>query len=403
MWVRKRLDIGWFDIAAARLAWVVCWNRVAVRERLESRWAPDADGLACLSVRSGLDLLLSALDWPAGSEVLMSALTVPDMARIVAAHDLVPVPVDLDPDTAAATSESLRRAVSPATRGVLVAHLFGGRAPLDPVFDRARDHGLFVIEDCAQAYVGPGWRGSEQADASLFSFGTIKTATAVGGALLRIADSGLLGKVREIESAWPVGSRLRYLLRVRKSALLKLCSSRAAFSLLANSCRLAGRDHDTFLNRTVRGFPGKDLLGQLRQQAPAPMLALLDRRLSRFAPERLAERAERGARLVARCGDRVRLLGHAASEHTWWVFPVLADRPGELIVAMRAAGFDATQGASMGIVEAPAGREDTAPNIRELFGQIVYLPLYREMPPREVDRMADVLLEATDGTAGRGP
>ena len=53
----------------------------------------------CLSVRSGWDLLLHVLAWPAGSEVIVSAITHPDMIRILRAHGLVPVPVDVDLDT----------------------------------------------------------------------------------------------------------------------------------------------------------------------------------------------------------------------------------------------------------------------------------------------------------------
>ena len=59
-----------------------------------SRIGPHAGGaLACLSVRSGFDLLLAALDLPPKSEVLITALTIPDMVRIIKDHDLVPVPL----------------------------------------------------------------------------------------------------------------------------------------------------------------------------------------------------------------------------------------------------------------------------------------------------------------------
>ena len=58
---------------------------------------PAADGEdVFLSVRTALDLLLEAWALPRGSEVLMSAVTIPDMVAIVRHHGLVPVPVDLD-------------------------------------------------------------------------------------------------------------------------------------------------------------------------------------------------------------------------------------------------------------------------------------------------------------------
>lgn len=76
----------------------------------------------------------------------MSALTIRDMTRIVEEHGLVPVPVDLDARTLAVRPESLARAVTPKTRAIVVAHLFGSRMPMEPVVRFARERNLFLIE-----------------------------------------------------------------------------------------------------------------------------------------------------------------------------------------------------------------------------------------------------------------
>ena len=96
---------------------------------MEAAWDARAS-LACLSVRSGFDALLGALALPRGSEVLMSAVNIADMARIIEAHGLTPVPVDLDMQTLTVSMASLARAATPCTRAVLVAHLFGSRMPM---------------------------------------------------------------------------------------------------------------------------------------------------------------------------------------------------------------------------------------------------------------------------------
>ncbi len=57
------------------------------------------------------------------------AITHPDMVAIVAAHGLVPVPVDIDTATMAPTLASLHRAISPQARALVVAHLLGGGSP----------------------------------------------------------------------------------------------------------------------------------------------------------------------------------------------------------------------------------------------------------------------------------
>ncbi len=59
----------------------------------------EGDGVSCLSVRSGFDLLLEALALPHGSEVLVSAIMHPGMVRDIVARGLIAVPVDLDPGT----------------------------------------------------------------------------------------------------------------------------------------------------------------------------------------------------------------------------------------------------------------------------------------------------------------
>ena len=87
MWLRKRLDIRWSDFGGALRDCVMCGDRAALVENLEDFWSPRSDALACLSVRSGFDLWLASLALPEGSEVLVSAITIPDMVRIVEAHE----------------------------------------------------------------------------------------------------------------------------------------------------------------------------------------------------------------------------------------------------------------------------------------------------------------------------
>ena len=127
MWPRKRLDIGWVDVAALRASFVVRWSRRRAAANVLAAWPADGQTLPTMSVRSGLHLILGQLDWPRGSEILMSGMTIPDMARIVRHHGFVPVPVDLDLNTAAPTLESLEKATTPPTRGLIFAHLFGTR------------------------------------------------------------------------------------------------------------------------------------------------------------------------------------------------------------------------------------------------------------------------------------
>jgi dTDP-4-amino-4,6-dideoxygalactose transaminase len=360
-----------------------------MRRRLEHLWSAEGNGLACLSVRSGFDALLSELDLPRGSEVLVSAITVRDMTRIVEEHGLVPVPVDLDMRALGLDPESLARAVTPRSRAILVAHLFGSRMPLEPVLSAAREHGLLVIEDCAQAYCADPYRGHPQCDVSLFSFGPIKTATALAGGLITFRDRSLRDRVAERQAPWPVQGRGRFLTRICKYSFLKLASYRPLFSLFCQACRMAGASHDAIINDSVRGFAGPGFFERIRRRPSFPLLALLARRLKRCDRTGIEERSAL-ARVAIGLLPAVERPGDQAPWHTHWVFPIQADEPEMLIPALWARGFDATRGASsLCVVDPPEGRPELEPSeARRAFARLLYLPVHPGLTRQDVERLA---------------
>ena len=188
---RHRLDVSVRDLLFGLMACIWASRRRRLAAKVARVFPPGENTLVCLSVRSGLDLLLGALAEPPGGEVLVSAVTHPDMVRIIEEHGLRAMPVDLDGATLGPRVELLEAALSPRARAVLVAHLFGGRFDLGPVAAFARRHGLLLVEDCAQAFRGTQDAGDTAANVSMFSFGAIKTASAVGGAVLHVRGTGV--------------------------------------------------------------------------------------------------------------------------------------------------------------------------------------------------------------------
>jgi perosamine synthetase len=345
-------------------------------------------------VRTGFDLLLDALALPQGSEVLVSALTIPDMPRIIQHHGLTAVPLDIETDRLAPSCEMLIRAITPATCVVLLAHLFGNRVQLDQLATLAKARGLYFIEDCAQAFDGSDYTGHPLADAAMFSFGSIKTATALGGGLLRINDSQLMAKVRERHSTLPVQPRATHFLRLLKYAALKAAGSPTVYGGLVHGLTALGIDHDRVANQLVRGFPGLDLFSLIRHRPSGPLLALLERRLRFIDRSRLSARAQRGHLLVCLVGGAVSCPGGELPDHTYWVFPILADEPRRVIRALLKAGFDATQGQSLSVVPAPGDRPQLeATNAADMLRRMVFVPIDTRMPEAEINRLAKVLRE----------
>src|SRR5215211_7023527 len=171
IYARHRLDLPAGDIFFGVLACGRMWERERLETEISDLCSLGDEGLVCLSVRSGWDLWLEAQGLRAGDEVLVSAITHPDMIRIIRSKGLRAIPVDIDPETLAPQPWMLEAALTPRTRVVLVAHLFGGRMDLRPVVSFAREHGLPLVEDCAQALQGPDSMGGSPADVSMYSFG----------------------------------------------------------------------------------------------------------------------------------------------------------------------------------------------------------------------------------------
>ena len=380
---RKQLDIGWRDLLFALGQTVHSKPRAQIEGAVEAAWRPTGDALVCLSIRSGFDLLLRAVDWPPGSEVLLSAITIPHMIELIETHGYVPVPIDLDLMTLTAHPAAIERAITPKTRGMLVAHLFGARLDLDPWLQVAQAHDLLMIEDCAQAFVGDAYRGHPEADVSCFSFGTIKTATALGGALLTIKSNALRAVIRAQRDAQPIQAAAAFRQRVIQAALLRVACSRIIFTLLAGLCALTHRDLDQALNGAVRGFSGPDFLTRIRHRPSAPLLALLLRRLRRTRATHCAQRAAVGQALVTAIAPLHPVLGAGGGEHTHWLIPALPTDVDGFIQQLRAAGFDATSGCSSLL-----GMRG-APRVQAAMERVVYVPAPPWLSTQDINRLAN--------------
>lgn len=118
----------------------------------------------------------------AGDEIITSPFTFASSCWGISYVGAKPVFVDIDPDTWCISPEAIARAVTPRTKGIVVVHIFGQPARMDEIMTLARQHKLFVVEDCAQA-VGATYKGSPVGsigDCGTFSFYPTKNLGACG-------------------------------------------------------------------------------------------------------------------------------------------------------------------------------------------------------------------------------
>ncbi|MCK4873151.1 MAG: DegT/DnrJ/EryC1/StrS family aminotransferase [Phycisphaerales bacterium] len=170
----------------------------------ETRFA-EADGakfaITCSSGTTALQLAYEALIQP-GDDVLVPAWTFVATASMVLARDATPVWVDVDPRTYNFDVADARKRLTPNTRAVVATHLYGNPADIDNVTSFAKEHGLKVIFDAAQAHLAryDGQPIGCFGDASTYSFYATKNMTCGEGGMITTNNADLADRLRAVRS-----------------------------------------------------------------------------------------------------------------------------------------------------------------------------------------------------------
>ncbi len=141
-----------------------------------------------------LELALHALEIGPGDEVITTCRTFIASASAVVMRGATPVLADVDPDSQNLTAETIARVLTPRTRAIIAVHLACWPCDMDPIMALAREKGLKVIEDCAQAHgaVYKGRKVGSIGDVGAFSFCQDKIMTTGGeGGMPTTNDSSL--------------------------------------------------------------------------------------------------------------------------------------------------------------------------------------------------------------------
>lgn len=392
---RLQLDISFTDLTATLMG-VQIPHRNHIGS-IQSFWQVDKEILVTFSVRTSLDLLLQSLNLPLGSEVLISAVNIRDMVEILQRHGLIPVPVDISLETLAPSLELLEQVVSEKSKILLIAHLFGVIVPLQPYAEFCKKHNLLLIEDCAQAFVGDKYYGHPQADVSLFSFGPIKSCTALGGAVVLVRERSLAEKMRTQEQQYPKKSEFWFRVRVLKYLGLKLLSIKWIYRQLLNILQCLHLDTESTIKATTRGFPKGDLLSKIRYRPPNRLLWLLAHRLNRC--EEFARREATARKFLGMLTPNIAVPGSQAQFNSFWLFPILVPPSLEsLPLQLRQNGFDTARGNTSLFLIEPTSTEAQHPlpeNAKYLVEHLLCLPVSKFLSEKELLRLAQYCLPIT--------
>lgn len=210
--INARFDLA-IRAAAERVidsGWYVLGDECAAFER---DFAAYCDTDHCIATANGLDALvlaLRALDIGAGDEVLVPSNTFIATWLAVSHVGAMPVPVEPSDDTCNMDPSKLRAAITARTRAVIPVHLYGQPAHLDAILGIAKEHGLRVIEDAAQAH-GARYHGRRiggHGDMVCWSFYPGKNLGALGdGGAITTNDPALADRLCKLRN---YGSSRKY-------------------------------------------------------------------------------------------------------------------------------------------------------------------------------------------------
>jgi dTDP-4-amino-4,6-dideoxygalactose transaminase len=316
----------------------------------QSKWAIGVD-----SGTSALELALRAYEIGPGDEVITAANSFIASALAISHAGAKPVLADVDPDTFTIDVAAVEKAITPRTKAIIPVHLYGQPADMDPILQLAQRHGLVVIEDACQAH-GARYKGKRTGSlghAAAFSFYPGKNLGAYGdGGAVVTSDDAV---AKRLEMLRNYGQREKY-------------------------------------QHMFRGFNRR--LDTLQ----AAVLRIKLKHLEEWNEAR-RQHAKAYSRLLAQTGIVVPRAS-AAPESVWHLYVIRIEQRDALKEHLAARGINVGIHYPIPIHLQPAYRDlgyqqGDFPITEAYARQILSLPMYAELKPEIICRVAETISEFT--------
>lgn len=197
-YVSQTLKTGWISSSGPFL------------EKFESKWAKYCDrkyGIAVCNGTAALQTAIACLQLKPGDEIVMPTFTIVSCALAVLVNDCKPILVDCDRYTWTMDVNMIEEKITPKTKAIMVVHIYGHPADMDPILKLAKKYNLYVIEDAAEAHGAEYLEHRETSsshwqrcggfgDVSIFSFYANKPITTGEGGMIVTDDEKLANKAR---------------------------------------------------------------------------------------------------------------------------------------------------------------------------------------------------------------
>jgi len=338
--IRRTLDSGWYILG----------DEVTAFEAEFARYCGVSNAIGVANGTEALALALMAMGVGKGDEVITVSHTAVATVAAIEQAGATPALVDVEAHRFTLDPAELAGALSPATKAIIVVHLYGQPADMDPIMTFARSHRLRVIEDCAQAH-GARYRGRRVGsigDAGCFSFFPTKNLGAIGdGGAIVTPDANLAQRLRQIRE---YGWQPRMI-----SAVSGINSRLDALQAAILRVKLPHLDADN---------------------AARVRIAQAYRRELNALPFVMPTPAEN-------------------TDHVYHQFVIRADRRDDLLNHLRAKGINAGLHYPQAVHQQPAYRDlprrSSLRNTEALIPQIISLPIYPELGETEIGQVVDAM------------
>lgn len=155
-------------------------------EREFAAYCGSAHGIAAANGTVSLHLALAALGIGPGDEVIVPTFTYVASVNAIAYTGATPVFVDSTRETWNMDPKLVAAAITPRTRAIEVVHLYGHPVEMGPIMDLARERGIAVVEDAAEAH------GAEYEGRRVGSIGTVGSFSFFGNKIVTTGEGGML-------------------------------------------------------------------------------------------------------------------------------------------------------------------------------------------------------------------
>ena len=349
------------------------------------------DYLVSYSARTALDLYLQARNYPAGSEVLMTAISTEGTIEIIKGsnypnrNELKIVPVDIEWETMGPSLLNIRSKITDKTKAIVISYTYGIIYDIKKISKLCREKGIDIIEDAAESFSGISTPGSPYADFSVLSFGMLRHYSCFGGSVSVIRnDKKTYDRMLEIEKSYRNERSFFYLTRALKGTRL--------MTLLNSNTNIYFKTVRVLQQYKVLHYVRKPIW-KLRQRISLPCLRLLYSTLSEIDP---VENIKKYDKLLKYDFGGV-VPGAQANKNTFYLYPVIFREPKKIIAACRMRGIQALWGKEIHCIVKEKGKnsgEDPTPEATKILDNIVLLPIGLETSEKLIEQVHHEVLDA---------